>query len=405
MNSERRLGAWSDVTSRARLGLAVVIVAAGCAGPAASGSSGLGPAVPASQPATSGASPAAVATSTATPDATQSPPPEDFTRVASFPGATAPALTAWAGGWAVIGLADAASVVWLSADGIVWERIVPAGLEDVAINHVVAIPDGRLLAFGFRADGSLGGAAEAWISSDGRTWEPLALGIADLVNSVDVAAGPLGLVMIGRAEPNTAGRNEYAWFSADGLVWDRVWETAGDEVPAAVASGPEGFVIVGQQGYEDGGDPIGLALASPDGREWIEASTDGPAGAASMVSVVPLGPDWMATSLGAEGVQVLRSPNGLDWTADTALPGAEARRGGIADLAGDEDFALLGSVLVPRTVLPVMMYTAGSGWQDTPATASGGISAASREGVTVLIVNTGAEGAPELQFWVAATPS
>ena len=345
----------------------------------------------------------AAETTAATTQPSASSPPERFTQAASFPGASASALTAWPGGWAAIGQADAGAVVWLSADGADWESILPPELEDVAVNDVVAIPDGRLLAFGFRNDGPFG-VAGAWLSADGRSWESIDLGIPDLVNAVDVVTGPVGIVMIGRAEPNGSGRNEYAWYSEDGLTWDRVWDTTDDESPAAVGSGPEGFVIVGQQGYEQGADPIGFALASADGREWIEAPTDGPVGMSGMWSVVPIGSDWMATSLGIDDVQVLRSPNGLDWTIDTTFTEAEARRGGIAQLDGDGQFALLSSILVPRTVLPVMLYAAGSGWQDTDASATGGIAAASREGTTVLMVNTGLEDAPEIQFWVAATP-
>jgi hypothetical protein len=360
-------------------------------------------------PSASATATAADASATAQPSATAepsaSPPPEDFTQVASFPGASASALTAWPNGWVAIGQTDAnPTAVWLSADGVAWESVVPTGLEDGAINHLVAIPDGRLLAFGFRDNGSLGGVAEAWISSDGRDWQTTDLGIPDLVNAVDVAAGPLGFVMIGRAELNASSRNEYVWYSENGLDWERVWETVNDELPAAVGAGPEGFVIVGQQGYEQGGDPIGVVLASADGRDWIEAPTDGPVSLGGMWSVVPIGGDWMATSLDVADVHVLRSPNGLDWTIDTAFPGADSRRGGIAQLAGDGEFALVSSILVPRTVLPVTLYTDGSGWQDTEASATSGIAAASRDGATVLMVNTGLEDAPELQFWVAATP-
>jgi hypothetical protein len=384
----------------------IVVIALNLRGSEAGPPTGGQPSASASTAASASLAPSASA-AVETPDATAqpsaSPPPEEFAQVATFPGAAASALTAWPDGWAAIGQTDAGATVWLSADGVAWEAIDSTGLEDGAINHLVAIPDGRLLAFGFRDDGSLGGASEAWISSDGRDWQTADLGIPGLLNAVDVAAGPLGLVMIGRAEPNASSRNEYVWYSENGLDWERVWETVGDEIPAAVAAGPEGFVIVGQQGYEEGGS-IGVALASADGREWIEAPTDGPVGLGGMWSVVPIGRDWMATSLDVADVHVLHSPNGLDWTIDTAFPGADARRGGIAQLAGDVQFALLGSILVPRTVLPVALYTGSSGWRDTDASATGGIAAASRDGMTVLMVNAGTEDAPEVQFWLAATP-
>lgn len=303
---------------------------------------GAGPSASATSDASASIAPSASGAATQSPEATaqsSTSPPADFTQVATFPKTTATALSAWPAGWAAIGQAEAGAVVWQSADGVAWDEIVPTGLEDGVINHLVAIPDGRLLALGFRDDGSLGGVAEAWISSDGRDWQKTDLGIQGLLNAVDIAAGPLGLVIIGRAETNAAGRNEYAWHSEDGLDWARVWEAVDDEILAAVGAGPEGFVMVGQQRYEHGGNPIGVALASADGREWIEAPTDGPVGLAGMWSVVPTGGDWVATSLGGADINVLLSPNGLDWTADTAFPGADARQGGIAQLAGDADFA------------------------------------------------------------------
>jgi hypothetical protein len=268
----------------------------------------------------------------------------------------------------------------------------------------VALPGDRLLALGFLDDGSLGGTAMAWISSDGRLWQPQDIGIPDLLNAVDVAAGPLGLVMIGRAQPNASSRNEYAWYSDNGLNWQRVWETAEDEILAAVGAGPEGFVIVGQQGYEDGGEVLGAVLASADGREWIEAPTDGPVGMGGIWSVVPIGGNWIATASDGDGLHVLHSPNGLDWTIDTALPEPGARQGGISQVAGDGQFALLTSLIVPRAELPVMLYTGASGWQETAASATSSIAASSKDGVTVLMVNIGTDDAPEVQFWVADTP-
>ena len=108
----------------------------------------------------------------------------------------------------------------------------------------------------------------------------------------------------------------------------------------------------------------------------------------------------MATSLDVEGPHVLRTENGLDWRFDTTFPGAEARRGGVAVLGGDDEFALLGSSLVPPAELPIMLFTERGGWEETGALGSGPIAAASRDGLTVLMVMLHSE----IQFWVAATP-
>lgn len=160
--------------------------------------------------------------------------PEAFTRVATFAGASSFAMTAWSQGWAVIGRTGTGAAVWLSADGTTWDEGVPTGLDDGSVNHVVTIPDGRLLAFGFRDDGSLGGVPATWVSSDGLGWEAIDIGIPDLVNAVDVAAGPLGLVIVGRGEINEAGDNAYAWYSSDGISWEQVWESVEAESPSTL---------------------------------------------------------------------------------------------------------------------------------------------------------------------------
>jgi hypothetical protein len=266
------------------------------------------------------------------------------------------------------------------------------------------MPDGRVLAFGFFDNGSLGGEAAAWISTDGRTWERFDVGIPNLINAVDVASGPLGMVLIGRAETNDAGRNEYAWFSTDGLTWERVWDTTEDQLPAAVGAGPEGFVIVGQQAYERG-SPIGFALASADGRGWVEApESDVLQLAGPMWSVAPFGSDWMATSMQIIAVHVIRSANGLDWTFDESFPDEEARQGAVAQVAGDSRFAFVGSISVELTMLPVMLLTETEGWHETASSTAGQIAAASMDGVTVLMVNAGDAETPSVEFWLSATP-
>jgi len=336
-----------------------------------------------------------------------SPPPEQFTQVATFPGASATALTSWPQGWVAVGQADSGPAVWLSADGATWETISPTGLDRSAINHLVAIPDGRLLAFGFRDDGSLGGSAAIWISADGFDWQAADIGLADLVNAQDVVAGPLGLVIVGIREGLSEGAvsNSALWYSADGVTWEQVWDTLEAETPAAVAAGPEGFVVVGQQGWHDG-DPYGFALASADGHDWLEAPAEGAmASTGSMWSIVPIGVDWMAMPVPDRSeVRVLRSANGLDWSIDAPLPLDAAQLGHVAQLEGDGRFALFGA-MGEALPMQVQLFVQDHGWQETAAQYSGRIGAASRGGITVMMVTSGEAEAPEVQFWIAATPS
>jgi hypothetical protein len=349
-------------------------------------------------------SPEALSSAATTDQPASTPLPKQFTQVATFPGANGSALTAWPHGWAAIGRLGANPAVWLSADGAHWEAIVPTGLEDGAVNHLVTIPDGRLLAIGFRFVESSGGTETAWISTDGRDWRETDLGISDLRNAQDVAAGPLGMVLVGLGDLNEgAVSNSYVWYSADGIIWDLVWETLEDESPVAVGAGPEGFVVVGSQGYFEG-DPQGFALASSDGREWVEAPQEVTlAQTRGIWNIVPIGGDWIAAPAPAPtDIALLRSANGLDWSADSSLPLASARPDHVAGLEGDGRFVLFGATTYGEP-MTIRLFVDGKGWQETPAQYRGGIRVASQAGLTVLMV-AGAEEAPELEFWVAATP-
>jgi hypothetical protein len=112
-------------------------------------------------------------------------------------------------GW----IADGA--VWVSDDGLRWERAAfPTfdgnGTEEVAA--LVAGPD-RLLALGYRS--TVGAVTVTWVSSDGREWERMSGGIADSALVSDAIWTDSGWVAVGWDRIEGA----MAWVSEDGLTW------------------------------------------------------------------------------------------------------------------------------------------------------------------------------------------
>ncbi|MDQ3938460.1 MAG: hypothetical protein M3253_07240 [Chloroflexota bacterium] len=124
-----------------------------------------------------------------------------------------------------------------------------------------------LVAVGLYDDGSAPGRAVIWVSRDGIRWERVALPDAAETAVESVAVGPAGLVAVGSSAEE--GRLLPAvWTSADGLRWQRVSDDDLDRGQmSAVAAHLVGYVAVGFE--PDTG--VGLSWTSVDGRDWEPA--------------------------------------------------------------------------------------------------------------------------------------
>ena len=233
----------------------------------------------------------------------------DFVRSAVFDVAAGPSsthITAWNGGFVAVG---PSLNFWTSSDGEAWETLAPTGLEQSILVNLVAIPDGRLLAFGYVSGPSLSGEPQTWISADARSWEAIDLGLPTEVGVTGAAAGPRGVVLI-------IARRQL-WFSADGLSWRLTHEGSGEQAFEAIGAGPEGFVAVGQQGWMSR-QYRSVVVASSDGVNWIEAPADGGVlnTTPSLWAVSPIGGDWLAAPIDRRRPShLLRSANGLEWSS------------------------------------------------------------------------------------------
>jgi hypothetical protein len=238
-----------------------------------------------------------------------------------------------------------------SADGLQWEVTFRAASgEDrtptMCPRFVVSVGD-VLFALGQE---------RIWQSNDGISWRELdPASLRGLWTSrgeelVDLAAGPGGMVVIGKVM-NTF--DSIVAFSADGRTWTRIELPASQSAIAWDATAFDGgFVIAGRDGQADGGgsptEPyvhpgVGAPAAwfSPDGRTWTQASVEGTAVKGGALTRVVAGAsglfaigndiDLQAGYVGwSEGVASIvgawASIDGLTWEKvgllDSLVPGA-----------------------------------------------------------------------------------
>ena len=227
--------------------------------------------------------------------------------------------------------------VWTSSDGTSWDRS-PADPdvfgERGAMLDVVATEHGIIAAGGFyTADGETELIQPTvWLSSDGIEWERVWQGEAYDFSTATLITGFQALtasadgqvVGVGTAVNDRGDFVGAIWTSTDGRSWERidpnseVFASNGDSDVAIqdVAWGPGGFVAVGS----DGGTSVAI-WHSPDGSTWNRADTvDQPFEyIGTLSSVDALGTGWVAA--GPHGfsdptggtVTLWTSPDGLLW--------------------------------------------------------------------------------------------
>jgi len=154
-------------------------------------------------------------------------------------------------------------VVWSSADGFSWTRLPDDPVFEDALPLAVSSGGPGLVAVGYGA----------WFSSDGVTWERASLPRPPAYLT-DVTEGEGLLVAVGgglrdpdRRAPRPATGVATIWTSIDGMSWTSV-PIDGDVFPPGsrvnhVTGGPEGFVAIGSLGYQRP-----AVWVSADGEQW-----------------------------------------------------------------------------------------------------------------------------------------
>jgi hypothetical protein len=188
--------------------------------------------------------------------------------------------------------------VWLSPDGLEWERVWQGEAYDFSaattitgFQALATDTDGRVIGVGTAVndDGEFVGAI--WTSTDGRTWERIDPNSETFVSNTDsdvsifdVAAGSGGFVAVG----SDGGTEVAIWHSPDGLKWTRA-DTADQPFDylgtlSAVDALGTGWIAAGPHGYADMNGGTVTLWTSPDGLTWDRVHSIDPGFAVSVVA-------------------------------------------------------------------------------------------------------------------------
>ena len=154
-------------------------------------------------------------------------------------------------------LPSARAAIWTSVDGIVWDRVPHDENVFDGFGHQradsVAVVGTRVVAVGVDRKARANIDAAVWISDDGMAWqrvthEDAALGEGEMW---DVTVGGPGFVSVGFIGTALTNSDAAVWTSIDGVIWDRVPHDedlfGGVEMWSVAAGGP-GLVAVGSDG-------------------------------------------------------------------------------------------------------------------------------------------------------------
>lgn len=184
---------------------------------------------------------------------------------------------------------------------------------------------------------------------------------------IAVTASDRGFVAVGLAEAVGRARGQ-AWFSADGLAWERVGpDHAFDGVSLLdVASGPGGFVALGDLAGDDrlGERSRPVLLRARDGRTWerIAEVPGTPTGFASAIGGGVLGYVAVGFTDPDPGPIVLVSVDGLEWRLVDPAAAGDIADGIDAPIAVDGGWLAVGS---PSGALSVLRSADGTSWEAT----------------------------------------
>lgn len=406
-------------TSASVSGLLLLVALVACSGEGAS------PSAPAEPPsATARTSPAASEAPTVSPipTASPSPPPTDegtgpfaWTEAATLEAGDGLLLvsdvSAWSGGFLAIGHAWTEGFVegagepriWTSPDGRAWEEGTPDfGSEDMRLRGILRLSTGGVIVIGDAPGATQGPRARAFRSQDGVSWTEVDLPteIAER-GDVRVASGPVGHVVTLPDE---------IWYSADAESWQLAQEAPDGVAFAHPAAGDEGFVT--WTSPTDGvGDPV--VYASGDGLAWIEGQPPVP-----VTGVTPWRADWFGWGYTDDPptISLLRSANGLDWSAavDVAdLGGPDGPTAGAGmdsdvtevSLSGDGDvlIATLGwnhCCATPPRGVATHVTTDGESWLPAGLPDDAYITATATDG-SVVVAAGHLDRGESIGFWVA----
>lgn len=182
--------------------------------------------------------------------------------------------------------------VWLSEDGVDWERVwqgdpIDAGKSPFVPGfHALAVDlDGAILGVGTAENTTGELAAAVWVSADGRFWERIDPDLAVFGSQtvmLDITRGEDEFIAVG----SEAGIEAALWQSPDGRTWSRIdisdqpFDTTG--TLGSVAALDSGYVAAGPHGFADQRGGWVTLWTSTDGSNWDRVEAFGPGYAQSV---------------------------------------------------------------------------------------------------------------------------
>jgi hypothetical protein len=261
------------------------------------------------------------------------------------------------GGW----LAEGPQAIWTSQNGLTWTLAATHGITPQLPRDVILVL--TKTASGFLAAGqaaAAGGGSQGviWISHDGLSWQRMTaaqLGLAapgETVLGISYATwrGPDTLISGQVTKDGTT--YSAVWLSTDGgSAWTRVTVPAGHGAASTISglgSDASGLIAV-RPGRSAGGADEGVAYFSPNGSDWQYSATIGAAGgwSPSVVKGSDYGFVVAGTSAAGQDVAYVSTGAGTAWQPT----------GSLGEAAGE---SVTGVTLGPASTVVAVGSTSGS---------------------------------------------
>jgi hypothetical protein len=233
-------------------------------------------------------------------------------------------------GWLAVG----PHAIWTSEDGLTWTLAVAHGITPGRSGERVQVLTDT--ASGFLAGGTVaapGGGTQGavWISRDGMSWQrltaaQLALAPGDTLRAISSAASRGQDTVLSGTVASGATTHAGVWLSTDGgSSWTRVAVPADHgAVGGIVGLGSDAAGFLAVRSGRTNGAADGVAYFSQNGRDWQYAGTIDPAGGWSPSAVKGGSDGFAVTGKTAEGMVVAYTGTGTGtaWTPTGTLGAA-----------------------------------------------------------------------------------
>jgi len=215
------------------------------------------------------------------------------------PGDSVNAVINTADGFAAVGGGGQQAVIWLSQDGVTWQRkpATQLGLRTAS----GTVPSSMSFATTRGNDTVISDQGSAWLSTDGGSaWTlvtiPVDHGAQDRISGVSFDGS--GLIAVRPGQTASGAQDGVAYFSPNGLTWQYAGtiDPAGGWTPGVVKGSNYGFVVTGLTSK----DQYVAYVGTGTGTSWLPTGSLGAASSVSGAGLVPtVGPGRNVVAVGS----------------------------------------------------------------------------------------------------------